>query len=286
MEVIEVTLPHGFTVDGNWHRAARLRALCGRDEAFLCEEAANLSPAARTTALLARCLTGLGPIHDVQPAHTRSLTIGDREALLLHLRRSTFGERLSCVLSCPESSCGEKMDLDLNIGDLLSVPYDAPQTQHETQVNAGGTSCTVRFRLPCGEDAERVAEIARHDINTAAQRLIERCVLEARREDALVDALPSSAFRQIPGLMAELDPQAEMILRLQCPACSRPFATVFDTADFLYREVAAQRGGLYHEVHLLAFHYHWSEADILAMRPAKRRMYLGLLSETLGGDSA
>lgn len=38
---------------------------------------------------------------------------------------------------------------------------------------------------------------------------------------------------------------------------------------------------LYHEVHQLAWHYHWSEREILAMSRAKRRRYLALLSREL-----
>jgi hypothetical protein len=39
-------------------------------------------------------------------------------------------------------------------------------------------------------------------------------------------------------------------------------------------------------VHVLAFHYHWSEADILAMSGSRRRRYLGLLANALGGGRA
>lgn len=39
---------------------------------------------------------------------------------------------------------------------------------------------------------------------------------------------------------------------------------------------------LYQEVHLLALHYHWSEADILRLPFPKRRRYLRLLAQHLG----
>ena len=34
------------------------------------------------------------------------------------------------------------------------------------------------------------------------------------------------------------------------------------------------------EVHVLALHYHWSEADILRLSERKRRGYLALLART------
>ena len=37
-------------------------------------------------------------------------------------------------------------------------------------------------------------------------------------------------------LMAELDPQAEIVLDLCCPACGGAFTAPFDAADYLFRE--------------------------------------------------
>jgi hypothetical protein len=39
---------------------------------------------------------------------------------------------------------------------------------------------------------------------------------------------------------------------------------------------------LYQELHLLALHYHWAEADLLRMPSSKRRRYLRLLASHLG----
>jgi hypothetical protein len=39
---------------------------------------------------------------------------------------------------------------------------------------------------------------------------------------------------------------------------------------------------LYQELHLLALHYHWAEADILRLTSSKRRRYLRLLARHIG----
>jgi len=39
---------------------------------------------------------------------------------------------------------------------------------------------------------------------------------------------------------------------------------------------------LYEELHLLALHYHWAEADILRLTTSKRRRYLRLLARHIG----
>ena len=39
------------------------------------------------------------------------------------------------------------------------------------------------------------------------------------------------------------------------------------------------------EVHILALHYHWSEADILALPSPKRQRYLSLLARHVAQSS-
>lgn len=282
-DTVAVTLPGGYWLDGACHREVRLRRLTGGDEAFLVEAGESLLPAQRTTRLLARCLERLGPLRPVTADSVRALTIGDREALLLHLRGLTLGESMACLLSCPNQVCRERMDLDLNVNDLLVSPYLLAQAVHERTIRENGTAYRVRFRLPTGADQEAAAALARRDLQAAADLVLQRCVMAVAGEDEQpVNALPAPVARALPKVMADLDPQAEVLLNLTCPACGLAFVALFDTADYFHRELAGQRD-LYREIHLLAFHYHWSEADIMAMTRQKRRLYLGLLAEALGG---
>ena len=73
--------------------------------------------------------------------------------------------------------------------------------------------------------------------------------------------------------------------QLSCPVCGRDFSSVFDAAAWLFQELAGAAAGLWREVHLLALHYHWSEAEILRLPVRKRRLYLGLLAESTVGES-
>ncbi len=282
MDGTRVMLPSGLWVDGVRHREAGLRPLAGGDEAFLDDAGEALLPAARTTALLARCLTRLGPLAEVTPEAVRSLTIGDREALLLHLRRLTLGERLQCVLTCPRPECGEKMDLELGTSDLLVPPYETNGRRHELVASDGGAPYRVRFRLPTGADAEAVAPLALADPRAAAGELLGRCVEDTVSGDGEpAEALPAAVGEAVAAKLGELDPQAELVLNLACPECGHAFSALLDAGTFFFQELAAGVERLYREVHLLAFHYHWSEAEILRLTPRKRRRYLGLLSEAL-----
>lgn len=288
MDAVEVTLPGGMSLQGDWHRTAWLRPVLGQDEAVLGEEAQSLLPASRTTALLTRCLVRLGPVTPVTPEIVRGLTVGDREALLLHLRRVTLGDLMQCTLGCPGPGCGEKLDLDLKVSDLLLPAYPQAQAHYETTISENGHAYQVQFRLPTGADQEAAVPVALHDPEAGATLLLHRCVGQVTaggQAIPLAGSLPAAVVEALPRLMAELDPQAEIVLNLTCPACRIPFSVLFDAGDYLCRELSARRAELYRQVHLLALHYHWAEAEILGMTGQKRRRYLGLLSEALGGGS-
>jgi len=283
---VTVMLPGGLWQNGACHREAALRPLSGRDEAFLLEGDALLL-AQRTTALLTRCLMRLGPLAPVTPQVVRNLTAGDREALLLHLRHLTLGDRLQCVLSCPEPDCGEKMDLGLRVSDLLLPPYPHTHALHETMVRENDAAYRVRFRLPTGADQEAAAGLAHSDPHSAADLMLRRCLESVIADEGggepIEDCPPAVAW-QLPAIMAELDPQAELILNLTCPVCGHVFSAIFDTAAYFFQELAGRMRHLYREVHLLAFYYHWSEAEIMGMTARKRHRYLDLLAEALTED--
>jgi hypothetical protein len=240
--------------------------MTGAVEEFLVGTATR-SPAERSSALLTRCLERVGSVEPVTVDTVRRLTAGDREFLLLHLRRLTFGDKLEPVIRCPRGGCGEKMDVPLTVSQLL-VP-DAAADVPEFVEHDG-----VRFRLPCGADLEAVAPRAGRDPAGAAHELFLRCLSDG--------AAPTAAqMRRVGARMAELDPQAEIRLSLTCPACRHAFSSLLDAGAYLYEETIQRARNLYHEVHLLAFHYHWSESEILALTPAKRRRYIDLLFEAL-----
>ena len=272
-------------MNGSWQRTVWLRPLSGWDEAFLIEDARLLLPAERTTALLQRVLEDRGTGEPVTSEFVRELSIGDREALLLHLRRLTLGEKISCVLSCPQPTCGEQMDLDLKVSDLLLPPGTLPpQEEYETVVEGEGKSYRVRFRMPNGGDQEAAAALATRDYDAAVSLLYRRCVkssvLLAGEDDTQLE-LTLEAKRALQQVMSGLDEQAEVLLNLTCPACKLSFVLPFDTGDYFYRELTRRGDNIYREVHLLALHYHWSEAEIMNMSRQRRRLYLGMLADSL-----
>ena len=271
---VPVTLPGGRWSDGARHQVATLRPLSGWDEEAALE--AGAEPAAhRVTALLARCVLTLEG-RAVNAETIRRLGVGDREALLWHLRRATVGENVEAVVGCP--GCGEKLDLDLRVGDLLQAPYETWDAQVTERL--GGREVT--FRVPTGADQERVAVQARTDPSAAAAALLAGCVVSIDGAGlAPGGALDEEVAAALSARLAELDPQAEAVLSVTCPACGDAFTTPLDAAGFVFEEIARRGRHLLREVHALAWYYHWSEAEILGMTATRRQRYLALIDEAL-----
>lgn len=277
--MVPVTLPNGYDAGDAWSQTVWLRPWCGADELVMgARDAAAAPPTVRATALLARCLHLEDGGRRAGKAFVRALVAGDREALLLHLRRITLGDRFSCVLACP--ACGGLMDLDLDVGQLLVAPYSTRRATHEARVRSSGRTLLVRFRLPNGDDQETVVPLARRDPAAAVRAVVERCVHSVVDEESGVPhALQDEAIEQIGVLMAERDPQAEILLDAECPACGSRAPAVFDAASYVQEEIGQHGDALLRQIHLLASRYHWSERAILRLSARRRRMYLDLIAE-------
>jgi len=219
-------------------------------------------PAGRARALLAAACPDFSP---------ERLSIGQRDFQLLELRERTFGSRLDARSRCP--ACAEQLEVSFTAQDArVCAAAEVPQ---ELVVQQSGHD--LRCRLPTQADLE--ASCGQGDVPAARRYLLERCLLDVRRDGvaAAVDELPDDVMRAVEQAMAAADPQANVQLALSCPACGHQWQEVFDIVSFLWGEVHAWALRLLREVHTLAAAYGWSEADILALSPQRRRMYLEMV---------
>jgi hypothetical protein len=63
-----------------------------------------------------------------------------------------------------------------------------------------------------------------------------------------------------------------------CPACGQRWTEVLDIASFFWRELNSFAKRLICEVDILARAYGWPEREILNLSPARRAMYLELVT--------
>ncbi|GAA2623965.1 T4 family baseplate hub assembly chaperone [Paractinoplanes durhamensis] len=279
---MRVTLPGGWWDDGGrLHRAAELGVLTGRDEEALTGVAAAATPRA-VTEVLARCLHRLGDLQPVPPAVVRELLVGDREWLLLQLRRATFGDLVRGDLMCPWPSCGKRVTLEFSAGDVPVRTAPDPRPWYELPLPG---SSVVRFRLPTGGDAEELGPLAVRDPGSAATLLLARCIGRigevADPGPEVVADLPADDRWRIESEMERLAPAVDREVDTPCPECGRTFTVTFDIHQYVFGELRTNVSTLYREVHQLASHYHWSEAEIMGMPRDRRETYLDVLAGEL-----
>ena len=197
------------------------------------------------------------------------LPVGRRDALLLSLRERLFGSRFTGLTACP-SCCGE-----------VELTFHAVDVRRDSAEIATATvdveSFEVAFRLPNGSDL--VAIESAGDTGAARAMLLARCISQATcgSEPVAADELPPAVVEAVTARMAELDPQADVAIDVDCPWCNHGWREPFDIVTFLWNELSARARRIFSDVHLLASAYGWSESDILQLTPARREAYLEML---------
>jgi hypothetical protein len=201
-----------------------------------------------------------------EPATVADLAVGHRDGFLLSLREGWFGPGWSCLVSCP--ACAEELELELSEKDVRVVPPDGD----------AGTVAVDGYELDVRPVTSRDLLVIRREAPDARRRLLERCVVAARSGCREVPApeLPDAVLAALPAALSTRDPQADVRLDLDCVACGHQWAAPFDIGAYLWTELDAYARRLLHEVHALALGYGWSERDVLAVSPARRRYYLEL----------
>ena len=77
---------------------------------------------------------------------------------------------------------------------------------------------------------------------------------------------------------------SDILLTLICPSCNASFKIPFIVEDFFFKEIKSRKNNLEFEVHWLALNYHWSESEILSLPIPKRKRYVELVNNTIGGE--
>jgi hypothetical protein len=186
--------------------------------------------------------------------------LGRRNAALAQLRAALFAGPLRGWTACP--GCAERLEFDLDAGLLAT----------DTDLTAEVTHRGMSFRLPTTRD---LAAVARLDpAQDPARALLDRCCLDV---PSPARAWQEQDLEAIGELMSAADPLSDVSLSFRCPACDLLFEESLDLPAHLWMEIEARVRRLLTEVHRLALAYGWSEREILALSPARRAVYLGMV---------
>ena len=276
MHAVEVVLATGLEVAGSRQQAVWLRPWSGDDLVALGESQAREPLAVRTSELLGRCLSldGEAP---AGASVARRLTVGDREALLLHLHRLIHGDRLDLLAGCPR--CGETLEFELRAQDLL-IPIENLEPEPWVDLENGDGKISLQVRLLTGEDQELAARLAARDEAAGAEALLRASLAPSGADSG--ESLPDGLREALEEKLGEIDPQAEIRISATCPECGADLDLPLDAGELVHARIDRAKAELYRDVHVLARYYHWSEAEILSLPPERRRRYLEFLAEDGG----
>ncbi|MFN3076924.1 MAG: hypothetical protein ABT940_08615 [Alphaproteobacteria bacterium] len=197
------------------------------------------------------------------------LGIGDRDRRLLQLRAETFGPRFEMSARCP--ACDEALEVRLELMDLLVDESVSDPAAGVLEVDGK----RWWLRRPDSHDLAAVVDIA--DPEEGRRHLARRCLLSEEGVPPREEELTRMVLARAAESLSRLDPQADLYASLDCPTCGYAWEAPFDIGLVLVREVEASAQRVLSDVHTLAVAYHWAEADILALSPARRHAYLDLV---------
>ena len=203
-----------------------------------------------------------------------TMSIGQRDLLLLQLREGLFGQQLLNTAICPQ--CNERVEWQSRIADFV-IETDSKMTNADA-FELKMEDYRLRFRLPNSLDIAAITTAG--GAANSAQQLLLRCVLEAEQGgvNCADERLPDVVIQALAKRIESLDPQAEIRISLNCPGCSHSWSALFDIASFLWTEINGWAERTLQTVYRLAAAYGWSERDILNLSPVRQQLYLGMVA--------
>ncbi|MCX7114211.1 MAG: hypothetical protein NTX45_29905 [Proteobacteria bacterium] len=191
--------------------------------------------------------------------------VGARIAGLLRLLASNETlDHLELQARCLQSSCAELFEFELPVAMLIG---QAPESETVQVRLADGRMISVR--LPNGRDLSewRVQRPASRQDAIAA--LLASLVVEGQAtvedEPALAEALST------------IDPLVAFTVDCTCPLCGAANEVRIDLEDIVLARFNQRQLALMREIHGLASHYGWTEAEILAVPASRRAHYLDMI---------
>lgn len=286
-----LTLPGGRATAAGLVRTVRLVEASGSLELALADAALQPQPwPAFTSRLLALACTDA----DGTPwreADAAALCLGDRQFLLLRMAAALWGD--TAWLSADCVGCGARFDLPL---DRRSVPVQPAGAGYPWVTLAPAPDgSSLRLRLPDATDEQAAVQAEAGSAAAAAGAaldgnrsdradvvaLLQRCLLSVDGRPPEGDEAACWTDAMLAAIDAAMDAVAPAVadtLLTNCPECGLAQPMRFELLP-----LAGPDGDtLLDQIHRLATHYHWSEADIVALPRARRLHYLQRVDSARG----
>lgn len=198
-----------------------------------------------------------------------ALPLGERNRLVRDIRAALLGPEFPAYQECPKCQQGQEFELELHtlgpvgLTEHSHVPFDAV---------VGGWPSTLR--LPSTGDL--MAVVQARSLEDARQTLVERCVLVGGPADR-PELEPMGWIEQVSQALEQRDPAIALEYELSCARCAATWWAQLDLAEAFWMELQAIGTRLLREVVSLARAFGWTEREVLAVSPWRRRQYLEMV---------
>jgi hypothetical protein len=191
--------------------------------------------------------------------------VGARVGALLRLLAATDSiDHLRLLAHCRQPTCAERFEFELPMAML----HDCVPNSETVQVLLNGGR-PVSLRRPIGRDLHEWNGLKLQTRQAAIDAMLKSLVVEGQAtpddEPVLTEAL------------SDLDPLVAFTVSCACPACKLTTEVRVDLEEIVLARLRKKQRALLHEIHTLASHYGWTEAEALAIPPHRRAHYLAMI---------
>ena len=221
------------------------------------------------THLAVALLSSIAVSTDGSRVEWNQLSLTDLDTALLLTRRLLLGERIRADAICPSDGCGAAIEVSFYIRDYLAhhTPHQPRGVKPDKESGwFKFKNSEISFRLPVVADQMVIARNPH-----PKQALIQRCI---RPTD-----LKARQVKRVENALEAIAPSLAGTLQGKCVECGAEVEIFFDPQQFTLRELRNQAAFIYEDIHLLAFYYQWSEAEILALPRHRRMQYAEMIRQ-------
>lgn len=272
MNKIQVRLPGGMLTENRLERTVQFHPVTGFIEQQLLDlYEKQVNPSNYVTEVLQVAIDRIG---ERQPykEDIDSLCVADRQFLMIQLSRLMEGDQVWKTHKCEK--CSSVFDISI---DRSQLPIkEAGSTFPQAHVNLNGKE--LKLQVPTGTSQKLVSDLSDGE---AIRVLLSSCLISVdgnKQQEDFVKNFQDDDISLIENVLEQVSPEVAVTVLIECPECCQEQDVPFDPYSVLEDGYST----LYHEIHSLAQHYHWSESDILNLTRERRQLYLGFVDRVRG----
>lgn len=240
-------LPLGVIHNGGVDKTCVLKPMTAKTRRLIANKANQRNPVAGITDLLVQCCEQLGT-SPATPQIANSLTVGDRDFMLLMLRVISLGNILKAQTTC--ARCGEDLSFDLPLDQIKIV---RPVLDKDFRIEGGFAYTTVEspelgikveMRYPTGHDQSAISNQLKTDPVGATYSLYARLLrvwekngklIENPNSLEFIDDLPLAEIEWLEQAIMKASPGPEWRVNLNCEVCHKQTPLDLSDTDFLFK---------------------------------------------------